>query len=116
MAQPYLNDLRALIERLNIGGQEDNPISARHFFSGAAAYMSGQIFMSLSPVGLALKLSQSDCDKLLSQGAKPLRYFPRSPVKKGYVVLPPKLVDDNFVLKGWVLRCIDFAGQDSSIR
>ncbi|MHA1523389.1 MAG: TfoX/Sxy family protein [Alphaproteobacteria bacterium] len=102
MAQPFLDDLRALIGGLEGLGE----IACKHFFSGAAAYVSGQIFMSLSPVGLALKLPQDQCQALLDRGATPLRYFPKSPIKRGYVVLPAPMVADLPSLKHLVTQAI----------
>ena len=84
-------------------------VSCKHFFSGAAAYTGGQIFMSLSPVGLALKLPEADCAALFEQGATALRYFPKAPVKKGYAVLPAEVVEDEAGLAGWVVRSLAFA-------
>lgn len=62
-------------------------IECKHFFSGAAVYASGQIVASLSPKGLAFKLAEARCAEILAQGlAIPLRYFEKSPVKRGYVL------------------------------
>ena len=59
----------------------------KHFFSGAALYINGVICASLSPVGLAIKLPENDVKLLISSGqAKPLKYFPKGHIKKGYVV------------------------------
>ncbi len=80
----------------------------KHFFSGAAAYADGHIFMTLTAVGLALKLPQADRNALFDQGAKALRYFPKSPVKTDYVVLPTRLIDDDAVLTHWISRSIEF--------
>ncbi|MCH8836901.1 MAG: hypothetical protein IIA60_03755 [Candidatus Marinimicrobia bacterium] len=71
MAEPYLRDLQSIIERLSAPNDEADIITCKHFFSGAAAYIEGHIFMSLTPVGLALKLPKDHCEALLNQGAKP---------------------------------------------
>ena len=108
MAEPYLTELKLIVERAYVPREEAVDIVCKHFFSGAAAYVEGRIFMTLTPVGLALKLSEEDRDALLDQGAKPLRYFPNAPVKKDYVLLPVSLADDREVLGDWVRRSIDF--------
>lgn len=105
MAQPYLTDLQALLERLDLG---DDRFECKHFFSGAAAYVEGVIFMTWTPSGLALKLPQDACDRLLREGGTPLRYFPKAPVKKGYVVLGSELVEDDDALKERVSDSIAF--------
>ncbi len=69
-------------------------IECRHFFSGAAAYVDGRIFASLTTVGLALKLPGDDRAALTARGGKPLRYFATGPVKKDNVILPNALARD----------------------
>lgn len=86
MAHPYLEQLQGLLRDINAGNSD---IVCKHFFSGAAAYAHGQIVASLSPKGLAFKLSESRCNEVLSNDvAVPLRYFENSPVKRGYVLFP----------------------------
>lgn len=109
MAEPYLSELQAIIDGLGVQSQASGDILCKHFFSGAAAYVNGAIFMSLTVHGLALKLPQDDLDTLFDQGAKPLQYFPKAPVKKDYAVLPPDLVADAAGLSDWVARSIAFA-------
>ena len=108
MAEPYLRDLTSIVE---VACAQDGLVAeilCKHFFSGAAAYVDGRIFMTLTTVGLALKLPESDRDSLFEQGAEPLMYFPNAPVKKDYVLLPNQLMDDEAVLNGWILRSIEF--------
>ena len=58
MAKIYLEKLRGLIERLPLNRRERDDVTCKHFFSGAAAYVDGRIFMTLTPKGLALKLPE----------------------------------------------------------
>ncbi len=108
MAEPYLKDLSSIVERAYVPCGEAVDVSCKHFFSGAAAYVDGQIFMTLTTVGLALKLPEDDRNTLRDQGAKPLRYFPRAPVKKDYVLLPIQVIDDDCALNDWISRSIEF--------
>ncbi|MCH8182960.1 MAG: TfoX/Sxy family protein [Proteobacteria bacterium] len=108
MAEPYLKELRSLVERFAPRRDGDLDIECKHFFSGAAAYENGHIFMSLTPVGLALKLPERDRDALMSEGGAALKYFPKAPVKKEYVVLPGKLVEDERALGAWIMKSIEF--------
>ena len=86
MAQPYLNDLTKLVRDIDSGGID---LACRHFFSGAALYADGQICASLTPKGLAFKLPESRCVELFAENsAIPLRYFDKSPVKRGYILIP----------------------------
>ena len=86
MADPFLQNLKALVSQ-HLGEQSD--IECKHFFSGAALYANDQICASLTPVGLAFKLPADRCSELIETGAAtPLRYFAKSPIKKGYVLFP----------------------------
>ena len=90
MAEPYLTDLRALIDEWRDADDRVGDMECRHFFSGAAAYRDGAIVASLTPVGLAFKVPEEVHDALLDRGqAVPLRYFPEGPIKKNYVLFDP---------------------------
>ncbi len=84
MAEPYLTNLRLLVA---VGlGTDDAGITCKHFFSGAAVYLDDKIIASISPVGLAFKLDDESCRRELGGSAVPLRYFPKSPIKRNYVL------------------------------
>ncbi len=84
----------------------DLRLEIKHFFSGAAAYADGRICISLTTVGLAMKLPEDVREMLIADGATPLRYFPKAPIKKQYVVLPPHIVEDELAV--WVRKSIDY--------
>ena len=84
MAAPYLSNLQDLVNA-SLGTDADQ-VACKHFFDGAAVYLDGKIVATLSPVGLAFKLSESLCARHLNADAVPLRYFPKSPVKRNYVL------------------------------
>ena len=96
MVETYLQSLLSVLA--GAAGPAGATIECRHFFSGAAAYADGRIFASWTPVGLALKLPREARTRLISGGATPLRYFPKGPVKKEYVVLPERLAGDEAAL------------------
>ena len=108
MAEPYLSELRAIVEQADMRCEVAGGILCKHFFSGAAAYVDGHIFMTLTSLGLALKLPEDDRNTLFKQGAKSLQYFPKAPVKKDYAVLPSRLLDHNKVLSDWISRSVEF--------
>ncbi|MBE9551881.1 MAG: TfoX/Sxy family protein [Proteobacteria bacterium] len=109
MAEPFLRELRSLLERTSRSLGPAAAIECKHFFSGAAAYAGGVIFMSLTPAGLALKLPAEARQQLMEAGAKPLRYFPKAPVKKEYVILPETIVRDDDALAPWIEESIRYA-------
>ncbi len=87
MAKKYFNDLQGLCEKLSMDIDLNNEIELKHFFSGAALYKDSSIRVSLSPMGLAFKLSDEVVNNLISNGdAVPLKYFPKGNVKNGYAM------------------------------
>lgn len=86
MAKPYLERLEDLVAR---AVPRTPGLVCRHFFSGAALYSKGRICASLTPAGIAFKLPEHRCSGLIASGkAVALRYFDKSPAKKGYVLFP----------------------------
>ena len=113
MVDSYLQALRSLLDTAgaDVAGAaagRTTTIECKHFFSGAAGYADGRIFITLTPAGLALKLSASDRAALLDQGATTLRYFPKAPVKKDYAVLPESIRDDAEALARWIGASVEF--------
>jgi TfoX/Sxy family transcriptional regulator of competence genes len=111
MVAIHLAALRSLLERAAParGRTRDIEIQCKHFFSGAAAYASGRIFMTLTSVGLALKLPAKAQALLVAQGGKPLRYFPTGPIKKDYVVVPGRIAANPSLLAPWIAKSIRFS-------
>ena len=109
MAQIYLDELSAIIAGATRDRFPDAALTCKHFFSGAALYVDGKICVSLTPVGLALKLPEDDRNVLIeNHSAKPLRYFPKGPIKKDYVVLPKAVLNDIKALRNWVKASIEY--------
>jgi TfoX/Sxy family transcriptional regulator of competence genes len=116
VSETYLRNLIALIGRLPANLNSEEAIQCKHFFGGAAAYVGGQIFITLTSRGLALKLPKDSRDLLIGKGATPLRFFPNGPLKKDYVVIPSSLTDDRKALIHWIIRSMRFAQTLSSHR
>lgn len=107
MAKEFQQKLRALLEQIDF--DDDFDIQVKPFFGGAAAYTNGRIFLSLTKVGFAAKLSAAERQALLQvDGAKKLQYFPNAPIKKEYVVLPDEMLDDTTILREWVMKSLDY--------
>ena len=109
MAKAQLEALQALVDRMLADQRVAGAIACKHFFSGAAAYSDGRIFMTLTPAGLALKLSEHDRAQLSAFGAVALRYFPKAPIKKDYIILPDSVVSDEPALARWVRASISLS-------
>ena len=111
MAEPYLERLSQIVDRLGPVSAEKVTLKTKHFFSGAALCANGKICASLTPVRLAFKLPQSRCENIIEEGkAEPLKYFERSPTKRGYILLPTpqNLSDADIAL--YLRECLAYAG------
>lgn len=109
MAKEYLEKLSTLMKQTTARRFKDVNLECKHFFNGAAVYADGRICISLTPVGFAIKLPEKSRDVLLKEeGTKPLRYFPKGPIKKDYVVLPKTILNDMKVLRSWVKVTIEY--------
>ena len=107
MAKKYLEKLSSLIKKTLPNQLKSIRLERKHFFSGAALYTNGKICVTLTPKGFAVKLPENIRKKLLKEGkAKKLRYFPKAPVKKDYVVLPTVITDDVEILHHYIKMSI----------
>lgn len=105
VAKKYQERLHSLLAQIDIG----HDVQVQPFFGGAAAYTNGRIFLSLTKVGFAVKLSAAERQELLQvEGARKLQYFPNAPVKKEYVVLPDYMLKDSHILRQWVVKSISY--------
>ena len=109
MAKEYFEKLAKLMEESCKDLFTEVNLEIKHFFSGAALFANDQICVSYTPAGFAIKLPDALVDELMGEdGSKSLQYFPKSPIKKNYVVLPKRMLEDKNVLCYWVGRSIDY--------
>jgi TfoX/Sxy family transcriptional regulator of competence genes len=109
MVAVSVNALRSLLAAATSELEQGITIECKHFFSGAAAYANGHIFMTLTSVGVALKLPRESQTELVRRGAKPLRYFRHGPSKKDYVIVPDGIAQNAEALAPWVVKSILFS-------
>ena len=75
----------------------------RAMFGGIGAYADDRMCVSLSDIGLAVKLAGEEHAALLKlRGAKALQYEPSSPPSKSYVVVPDAMLRDPKTLGYWL--------------
>ena len=115
MAKEYLERLSELLKRVNFGKLKNIKLEVKHFFSGAAVYVNSSICITLTPVGLAVKLPEQLRNNLTKQkNAKPLRYFAKGPIKKDYVLLSESMVTDTKNLSLWLKTSIMYVNEKHS--
>ena len=72
-------------------------------------YAEKRICVSLTPVGLAIKLPESTREGLIkSKKAVALRYFPKAPIKKGYVLFPDGVAKRHKMLHKYVKESVEY--------
>ena len=109
MAKEFFEKLSDLMAEMAPYISTPASLVIKHFFSGAAVYADGHICVTFTPVGFAIKLPTELRDELMKEnGAKSLQYFPRAPIKKDYVLLPQKVLEDRDLLSGWVGQSINY--------
>jgi len=75
----------------------------RPMFGGIGVYANDRMCVSLSDVGLAVKLGPADQEALLKlKGAKRLQYEPSMPPSKSYIVVPDAMLSDRKALGHWL--------------
>ena len=109
MAKEYLEQLSTIMNRVTARRFSNVKFECKHFFSGAAVYADGRICISLTPAGFAIKLPENQRNILLQKkGTKCLRYFPKAPIKKDYVLLPDSMLKDTKTLRRWVKLTVEY--------
>ena len=81
----------------------------RPMFGGIGVYANDKMCVSLSDIGLAVKLGTADQEALLKhKGAKRLQYEPGAPVSKSYIVVPDAMLSDRKALGHWLALSANF--------
>ena len=104
------HSLTALRKHAEAAAPIEIELRFKPMFGGIGVYANGRMCMTLSSVGLALKLGQAERAQLLCvKGSKPLQYEPNSPPSKSYVVVPDSMVRDRAELGRWIALSAAFA-------
>ena len=71
-------------------------IEFKNVFGAVGGYVKGKIFISCGKFGIALKLPREVLDNIFKEkNIKHLKYFPKGHVKKDYVVLPNRILNNK---------------------
>jgi TfoX/Sxy family transcriptional regulator of competence genes len=81
---------------------------SKAMFGGYGVYADEKIFLSLSNVGIGLKLSAAQHAELLSLGGEGLSYEPNMPPSKSYAVPPDDWYADTTKLRTWIEKSATF--------
>ena len=75
----------------------------KSMFGGIGVYANDRMCVSLSDIGLAVKLAPAEQEALLKlKGAKRLQYEPAMPPSKTYIVVPEAMLSDRKALGHWL--------------
>jgi len=84
-------------------------LTFKPMFGGIMGYTQGRVFVSLSNVGLAVKLSPADQRALLEHdGAEYLRYSKEEPASKQYVKLPTAWIGQDDQVAPWLKKSAEY--------
>ncbi len=109
MSKVYVEKLSAFITKATSKMPGKINLECKHLFSGAALYADDRICITLTPVGLAIKLPETTREMLISNHkALPLQYFPKSPIKKGYALFPGGIASGGTTLHKYVKESIEY--------
>ncbi len=105
----HLDRLTRLLEQVRPGLAATHALDFKNVFGAVAGYVNGAIFISSGSFGIALRLPPEILRELLrDDGAQPLRYFEKGHVKKEYVVLPERILEDRPRFKKLVDASIEY--------
>ena len=110
MSKEEIESMRNAVELAAENLPPDIELTFRSMFGGMGGSVRGRMFASLSNIGLALKLPESEQPGLLAEeGAAYLQYEPDAPVSKSYVVVPSGFLSDTARLAPWVEKSVKYA-------
>ena len=83
MTREFIAELKTLIGGMGNALPRNATIGCKRLFSGAAAYANGRIFISLTPVGLAVKLAEPEKGALMQMEGNTAPIFPQGAEQEG---------------------------------
>jgi TfoX/Sxy family transcriptional regulator of competence genes len=84
------------------------PVVQRKMFGYPAAFINGNLFMSLFEDDMILRLPENQRQEMLKKdGAKIFEPMPGHPMRE-YVAIAPSLMTDTKELTQWILRAFEY--------
>ncbi len=97
-----------LVERFHATLAAFPDAERRQMFGYPAAFRGGNMFTSLFEDRWIVRLPDDDRAELADLGGTPFEPMPGRPMK-GYLAVPPHIVEDDAALRGWVARALAHA-------
>src|SRR5262250_1531167 len=92
----FATQLRDELKRAHPKLARSRRLKFKQCFGAVAGYVDGKIFASCGKFGMALKLPRDTLARLSQEPhVAPLRYFPNGHVKKQYVIIPRRIIEDR---------------------
>ena len=109
MTMKWRKSPETLMEKFTAIVPHDPAVEQRKMFGYPAAFVGGNLFMSLFQDSLVLRLSETDRATLLSMaGASAFEPMPGRPMRE-YVTVPPAMLEQQATLAGWIRRSLNYA-------
>jgi TfoX/Sxy family transcriptional regulator of competence genes len=86
-------------------------VTYKNCFGAIVGYVDEEIFCSLGKFGFALKLPQSELNKLFEKGCESLKYFPKGHIKKDYAVISSSILKNKVKMQDLIKKSVKFATQ-----
>ena len=110
MKSAYFEKVTTLLEQIRPRLATTHRLEFKNVFGAVGGYVNGHIFISCGKFGVALRLPSKVLETLFKEkGAKHLKYFPKGHIKKEYVVLPKRIIEENYKFKKLVDESIKYA-------
>jgi TfoX/Sxy family transcriptional regulator of competence genes len=85
-------------------------VQRRQMFGYPAAFVNGNLFMSVYRDDVVLRLGEADRAELADIGGRGFEPMPGRPMT-GYMLVPPAVRDDRSALVDWVDRALAFGAE-----
>lgn len=106
----YFNKVVALLNQTQPKLATQHNLEFKNVFGAVGGYVNNRIFISSGKFGVALKLPKEVLDGLFTKkNVKRLKYFSNGHVKKGYVILPMRILENKLQLKNLIDKSIQYA-------
>ena len=96
MQGKYFEKIAKLLEQARPRLAPTHRLTYKNVFGAVGGYVNGRIFISCGKFGIAPRLPSEILENLFQEkGVKHLKYFPKGHIKKEYVVLPNRILQDK---------------------